>query len=64
MLKLGFDCSWVELILRCISSASFSILINGEQTGNFISSKGLHQGDSLSLYLFLLVAEGLSHLIT
>lgn len=40
MLKMGFNSSWVELVTRCISSASFSVLLNGEQVGNFISSRG------------------------
>lgn len=64
ILKMGFDRRWIELILRCITIASFSIIINGEQEGKKFSSRGLHQGDPLPPYLFLLVAEGLSNLIS
>lgn len=30
MIKLGFDVSWVNLIMNCISTASFSVLANGK----------------------------------
>jgi len=33
MLKLGFEECWVNLMLRCITSATFSFVINGEQRG-------------------------------
>lgn len=43
--KLGFHGEWINLIMDCISTASFSILINGEAVGNFKPSRGLRQGD-------------------
>jgi hypothetical protein len=62
MRKLGFAEKWISLIMMCINSASYSVLINGKQCGYFKASRGIHQGDSLSPYLYLLCAEGLSHL--
>ena len=63
MEKLGFANKWVDLITHCVSSVSYSMIINGEAYGNTIPSRGIRQGDPLSSYLFLLCAEGLSALI-
>ena len=61
--KLGFDNRWITLVSSCIRSISFSVLVNGEPHGNFTPNRGLRQRDPLSLYLFLLCAEGLHSLI-
>lgn len=63
MLKLGIKTRWVHLARETVTTASYSVLINGEPKSFVTPSRGIRQGDPLSSYLFLLCAEGLSSLI-
>lgn len=49
--------------MRCVSSVSFSVLIEGIVSPKFRPDRGLCQGDPLSPYLFMLCAEDLSGLL-
>jgi len=63
MIWLGFVVQWVQLIMRCVSSVSYVVLLNRNPLEVFTPTRGLRQGNPLSPNLFLLCAEGLSSLI-
>ncbi|KAA3465141.1 reverse transcriptase [Gossypium australe] len=63
MLKMGFAVSWVDLIMNCITTVSYSVITSGGMGTNFKPIRGLRQGDPLSPFLFLICSEGLSSLM-
>ncbi|KAA3468114.1 reverse transcriptase [Gossypium australe] len=61
--KMGFDPNWINSIMKCISTVSYSVILNGQVGDIFHPSIGLRQGDPLIPFLFLICGEGLSSLM-
>ncbi|XP_075109196.1 uncharacterized protein LOC142180987 [Nicotiana tabacum] len=60
LIEFGFPMKMVNWIMTCVSTVSYTLLINGGLTTRFQAKKGLRQGDSMSSYLFVLSMEYLN----
>ena len=63
LLAFGFNKDWVSWIMNLISSTFFSILVNGVPSQPISPSRGIRQGEPLSPFLFVIMAEGLGRYI-
>ena len=63
MARMEFCARWVNLVMQCIQTVSYSVILNGPPVGYIRPSKGIRQGDPLSPYLFLICAEGFTALL-
>ncbi|KAL1208232.1 putative mitochondrial protein [Cardamine amara subsp. amara] len=60
--RFGFQEKWINWIMQCITTVSYSYLINDNPQGLVIPGRGIRQGDPLSPYVFILCSEVLSGL--
>lgn len=59
-----FGSKWRKWIRGCTSSANYSILTNGRPRGKIIHSHSIRQVDPISPFLFILVYDCLSQLLS
>lgn len=60
MEEMRFGNKLTNWIKECIISVSYNNLINGSPINKISQTRGIRQGDPISLLLFLICMEGLS----
>ncbi|XP_074306215.1 uncharacterized protein LOC141641454 [Silene latifolia] len=63
LLSMKFPSKFVDLVMNCVTTVSYEVLINGSSGKSFRPKAGIRQGDPLSSYLFALCTEVLSQLL-
>ena len=60
---MGLPLQFIVWIKVCISTAAFSVSVNGSLEGFFTSARGIRQGCSLSPYLYVILNNVLSKML-
>ena len=63
LIQINLPPDIIDLIMSCVSTVSTSILFNGETLDLIFPSRGIRQGDPISLYLFIFCMDNLGQLI-
>ncbi|XP_042504810.1 uncharacterized protein LOC122081684 [Macadamia integrifolia] len=64
LLQYGFSSHWVTMVMSCLRTVTYKLLINGAVRGTVIPTRGIRQGDPLSPALFILCSQALSSVIS
>lgn len=59
----NFSQLWIDRVMQCIKTVSYSFLRDGKVFGNVIPQRAVRQGDPISPYIYILCAEILSGML-
>jgi hypothetical protein len=62
LIDMGFSIWLVNLMMHYIETTNLSVLWNDNPSSSFTPSRGIHQCDIISLYIFVLCLQRLSRL--
>lgn len=57
MENMGFNPRWIGWLMKCVTSTSYQVLLNGTAKGRISLSTGISQRDFIAPYLFILCTE-------
>lgn len=60
--RLGFHSIWINWIMQCVTTVTYSYLVDDTAYGKVTPYRGIRQGDPLSPYMFIICGEVLSDL--
>ncbi|KAM7505438.1 hypothetical protein LguiB_004342 [Lonicera macranthoides] len=55
--QFGIYEEFIDMVSRIVSNCQYSLILNGQSTGFFLSTRGVSQVDPLSPSLFILASE-------
>lgn len=63
LVAFGFPAHFIRILMKCLTSTRYSLLVNGNPMEAFLARRGLRQGDPVSPLFFVLDMEYVSRIL-